>query len=385
MSLTQRAQAQLSTFSPKAGKFYAQWRNYDYGQGHHSAVSGLSPYVRRRILHEREVIARIRTQHSFADSEKFIQEVFWRTYWKGWLEHRPVIWQDYSAGLSADHRAVANDPAAARLYHDVTHGACDIACMNEWSTELRQTGYLHNHARMWFASIWVFTLGLPWRLGAQFFWRNLHDGDAASNTLSWRWVAGLQTVGKHYVATPQNITKFTDGRHHPNALNTHATALNGAPHPAPIPPDLPRVVEHPNRYGLLVHEEDMTTAPYRPEARAILCPPLAPQHHRATHVQTQIDAGLTERAGPDAPRLQTAAQIAAWAQQSALSDIVMRYLPQGPLRDAIDGWGAALAQDGITLHIDTDPYDALCWPYATKGFFAFKKNIPQFLTHLEQT
>jgi deoxyribodipyrimidine photo-lyase len=64
--------------------------------------------------------------------------------------------------------------------------------------ELVETGYLHNHARMWFASIWIFTLRLPWELGADFFLRHLLDGDAASNTLSWRWVAGLHTKGKHY-------------------------------------------------------------------------------------------------------------------------------------------------------------------------------------------
>jgi deoxyribodipyrimidine photo-lyase len=65
---------------------------------------------------------------------------------------------------------------------------------------------------MWFASIWIFTLGLPWRIGADFFYRHLLDGDAASNTLSWRWVAGLHTRGKAYAAESWNIEKFTGGR-----------------------------------------------------------------------------------------------------------------------------------------------------------------------------
>ena len=65
---------------------------------------------------------------------------------------------------------------------------------------------------MWFASIWIFTLELPWQLGAEFFMQHLYDGDAASNTLGWRWVAGVQTQGKHYLASEWNIKKFTDNR-----------------------------------------------------------------------------------------------------------------------------------------------------------------------------
>ena len=64
---------------------------------------------------------------------------------------------------------------------------------------------------MWFASIWIHTLNLPWQLGADFF-KNLLDGDPASNTLSWRWVAGLHTQGKCYLATENNIKKFTNNR-----------------------------------------------------------------------------------------------------------------------------------------------------------------------------
>tara|TARA_B100000131_G_scaffold183212_1_gene176668 strand:- start:133 stop:840 length:708 start_codon:yes stop_codon:yes gene_type:complete len=66
---------------------------------------------------------------------------------------------------------------------------------------------------MWFASIWIFTLGLPWQLGAEFFMKYLFDGDSASNTLGWRWVAGIQTKGKNYVASEWNIKKFTNNKY----------------------------------------------------------------------------------------------------------------------------------------------------------------------------
>jgi hypothetical protein len=75
---------------------------------------------------------------------------------------------------------------------------------------------------MWFASIWVFTLELPWQLGAEFFMQNLYDGDAASNTLGWRWVAGIQTQSKHYLASEWNIKKFTNNRFQNIELNENA-------------------------------------------------------------------------------------------------------------------------------------------------------------------
>ena len=75
-----------------------------------------------------------------------------------------------------------------------------IKCFEHWKEELLDTGYLHNHSRMWFASIWIFTLGYSWQSGANFFKNNLLDYCPASNTLGWRWVAGLQTIGKPYIA-----------------------------------------------------------------------------------------------------------------------------------------------------------------------------------------
>ena len=88
--------------------------------------------------------------------------------------------------------------------------------------ELKNNNYLHNHTRMWFASIWIFTLELPWQLGAEFFMQHLYDGDAASNTLGWRWVAGVQTQGKHYLASEWNIKKFTNNRFNNIKLNENA-------------------------------------------------------------------------------------------------------------------------------------------------------------------
>jgi deoxyribodipyrimidine photo-lyase len=97
-------------------------------------------------------------------------------------------------------------------YAQAVEGRTGIAAFDTFACDLVRHGYLHNHARMWFASIWIFTLKLDWELGADFFLRHLRDGDAASNTLSWRWVAGLHTKGKTYLARADNIARFTAHR-----------------------------------------------------------------------------------------------------------------------------------------------------------------------------
>ena len=92
-------------------------------------------------------------------------------------------------------------------------GNTNIEPFNEWVKLLKSNGYLHNHVRMWFASIWIHYLEIPWQLGCNFLYENLLDGDVASNLLSWRWVAGLQTFGKKYIATEENINKYTNNRY----------------------------------------------------------------------------------------------------------------------------------------------------------------------------
>ena len=84
---------------------------------------------------------------------------------------------------------------------------------------------IRDSSRMWLSSIWIFTLDLPWQLGAEFFMKYLKDGDTASNTLSWRWTAGLQTKGKNYVAQEWNIKKFTNQRYEKVKLNENATPI----------------------------------------------------------------------------------------------------------------------------------------------------------------
>ena len=197
---------------------YSKLRNFDFGPEKRSNISCISPYVTHGILTEVEIIKKVLKKSLFVKNEKFIQEILWRIYWKGWLELRPTVWSDYLINLKKKKLEFKDN----QNYLNAIEGKTNIECFNQWVLELKELNYLHNHTRMWFASIWTFTLNLPWELGAELFMKHLFDGDSASNTLGWRWVAGIQTKGKHYLASEWNIKKFSNNRFDNVKLNEKA-------------------------------------------------------------------------------------------------------------------------------------------------------------------
>jgi deoxyribodipyrimidine photo-lyase len=370
--------AALDRFVPQAGQCYTENRNTDFGPERRDNISMLSPYLRHRLLSEEEVVCAVVAAHGARASEKFVQEVFWRTYWKGWLEQRPSVWTQYCAQLEAlgDYQSADLDAAL--------EARTGIDCFDHWMHELTETGFLHNHTRMWFASIWIFTLRLPWQKGAALFLQHLFDGDPASNTLSWRWAAGLQTMGKQYVADADNIRRYTDGRFAPTGLAVAPEPLVAWPHPAPEPlaalnplPQGPSI--------LLVTEEDMVPDAPGGVAAVMLCP-LAQLSSPA--VNAFREAALRSSADALAAKLgvpvivPTGWTVPEWT--SALgwfSDLplVTAYPPVGPLQMALRGLEDALKKSGHKLHYFRRQWDDVCWPHARKGFFPFKENIPAIL------
>jgi deoxyribodipyrimidine photo-lyase len=209
---------QLDKFIEKNLIEYSKLRNFDFGPDRRSNVSCISPYVNHGVVNESEIINKSLKKFSFIKNEKFIQEVLWRVYWKGWMELRPKVWTDFLNDLNEIKIKYQNN----ENYLNAINGKTNIDCFNYWVDELKKYNYLHNHTRMWFASIWIFTLELPWQLGAEFFMKHLFDGDSASNTLGWRWVAGIQTKGKHYSAQAWNIKKFTNNKFDKIKLNENS-------------------------------------------------------------------------------------------------------------------------------------------------------------------
>ena len=183
---------QLHDFVPKVPRYAAR---RSYAVLGNDGVSRLSPYLRYRLISEEEVLTQVTAAMDLSVGEKFIQEVVWRTYWKGALHLNPGLWCSY-VKHSCELANMANGASWGALYKASCEGRTHLSYFNECVQELVSTGYLHNHVRMWFAGIWIFTFKIPWQLGAAFMYHNLLDGDPASNTLSWRWVAGLHTKGK---------------------------------------------------------------------------------------------------------------------------------------------------------------------------------------------
>jgi len=338
------------------------------------------------MITEREVIAHVLARHTLNAADKFVQEVLWRTYWKGWLEMRPSVWIRFLEERDRQREAFEGNRALA----DAESGRTGIQGFDDWVRELAETGYLHNHARMWFASIWIFTLGLPWTLGADFFLRHLIDADAASNTLSWRWVAGLQTVGKTYLATTENIARYTNGRFAPTALAREAVALTEAPiEPARELSKPPRLdLTQPS--VLLVTHEDMHPETAFNGASAfrsivvasdadLLWGDSARQFVAAAAAETATRAA--EHFGCPATIIEklNAEALIATANASGARLIVTPFAAVGPVADQLALLIPVLAREGITLAQIRRGWDDAFWPHAKKGFFAFKERIPTLL------
>ena len=201
------AENTLISYLPKTGRYYEGKRNYSVDfETNKNTTSLLSPYIRYRAISEKNILKQVLKTHGPIKAEKYIQEIFWRTYWKGWLEHRPEVYTDYII----EKNKLYNEFKNKKYYLNTINGNTNLSFFNNWVNDLKNNGYLHNHIRMWFSSIWIFTLKLPWQLGADFFMQNLLDGDTASNLLSWRWCAGIQTKGKNYIARKENIEKYSN-------------------------------------------------------------------------------------------------------------------------------------------------------------------------------
>jgi hypothetical protein len=397
--------ARLAAFAPHAGRTYAANRNFDDGvpeKGARDNVSQLSPWLHAGLLVEREVIAAALAEHSHEDCDQFVAEVFWRVYFKGYLEQRPSIWRAYVAERDAALAALDTEPQRAEAYARATRGRTGIAAFDHWARELAATGYLHNHARMWTASIWIFTLRLDWQLGADWFLRHLLDGDAASNTLSWRWVAGLHTKGKHYLAQASNITRFTErmegGPLEAKGLVEEAKPLTEEPEHQREEldlPDMPGSDAFDAPFALLLHDEGASHVPLdlpaqpalvigaaRPVARS----PGAVGEGAACFARNAVSSGMAEAAsafGCEAREWVEGESLADLLSETGIERFAVPHLPQGWTRDALWPELVPYVEAGRTITLLSD-LNRTAWPHARAGFFKVKKAIPDILAAMER-
>lgn len=368
----------LTTFMPRVND-YAQKRNYDLGVGQHTAVSQLSPFIRLRLLLESEVAGALPEDSNDNGVQKFKQEVYWRTYWKGWLEQRPQVWFDYS---NFDQSFIDSDSSA---WPQVLSYSTGIGCFDHWTRELVETGYLHNHARMWYASIWIFTLRLNWQSGANFFMQHLLDGDAASNTLSWRWVAGLHTQGKHYLARADNIQRYTEERFYPKGqLNESADPIEEtAQYPRQPLPEYVSQFDANKTYALLITDDDCL--PEFSEISqaslsqiALLQPPAKWYSEKVMEFKKEALLDAYKRASEhfkvdvQVQWIDSLASLGEWFKNSGADAILKLNSPVGPTGDFLESMQDET--DVPVLQI-TRKWDRDLWPHASAGYFKFKKGL----------
>ena len=362
----------LRRFTPRMGGIYAYGRNTDPGPAREPDVSMLSPYIRRRVLTEAEVVTAAFDAHGEL-SMKFVQEVVWRSYHKGYLEQFPSIWAAYQTGLRHGENRLATESGLRRVYHDACQGRTGIACFDAWAEELVQTGWLHNHARMWFASIWMFTLRLPWELGAAFFLRHLLDADPASNTISWRWVAGLHTRGKHYVARAENIARYTEGRFNPQGDLDETPEPLVEPYAHPRQQLAPSGVAPQGRFALLLHDDDLGFDSLGLDLTQLADVALVSTAQGADP-QRGFVAGLLadtrERLGTG--QIISPAQVGEFVAAQTVP-VVTPWAPLGPNADLLAGL------DVIRLRRE---WDSAMWPHATRGFFQLRERLTDLLPRL---
>ena len=386
----------LKEFAPLAGETYSNERNFDFSSTKKNSVSALSPWIKHRLITEEEVLIEILKYHSPHSAMKFIQEVFWRGYFKGWLEQHPTVWSHHNEKLIKEYTKLENNKFVRENYMSAINGETGIECFDFWCEQLKSTGYLHNHVRMWFASIWVFTLKLPMELGADFFMLHLIDADAASNTLSWRWVSGLHTKGKAYAARASNIEKFTNGQFNPSGqlVEDINPLTENIDHPLVTLPQLDKSIQ--KDAVLLVTEEDcspetsLETKDLEVEILPLYLEKKYPRwiepNNSVRFFSNTAVQNTCQRLGQlgveKIDKTKWTDTILEASDRLGTKNIIIPKVPVGAVKSKLRKVKKNLAEHDIYINEHYKNYDMYTWQHASKGFFKLKKQIPNILHQL---
>jgi deoxyribodipyrimidine photo-lyase len=229
---------------------YGRTRNFIDG-----AVTRLSPYISRGVISTKQVLeTTLERGYDPRNIEKFIQELAWRDYWQQvWIALGETINQD----VKQEQQKVSNHQMPTAVI-DANTG---IEAIDSAIHEFYETGYLHNHVRMYVASIACNIGQSHWRTPARWMYFHLLDGDWASNALSWQWVAGANSR-KKYVANQQNINKYC----HTNQKNTFLDV----PYEHFETMDIPKILEKTNEPELKTNLPEKNSVDVNPEKPTLL-------------------------------------------------------------------------------------------------------------------
>jgi len=370
----EKALKSLEIFIDKDIINYSSKRNFDFGPIDRKNVSCLSPYISHRLINEYEISKKVLSKHPYQKVEKYIQEIYWRVYWKGWLELRPKVWADFIEDL--------NIIEESENYHLAINGKTKIECFNDWVKEIKEYNYLHNHTRMWFASIWVFTLGLPWQKGAEFFMKYLLDGDAASNTLSWRWVGGLQTKGKHYLAQSWNISKFLNKKYQNIELKENALPLIDSREYKISPIEIIKN-DSKNEY-LIVFENDLSTENLKIKNYKKIYFVLLDNKSRLLKLDLKV---LNYKKNIMKDKLNEINDNFELINENEIEQLLENIknfdIIYPSIGENMTFLKKMVKEKNLVINFVARDEDIFCWNFSNKGYFNFKSNIPKILAKFQ--
>ena len=377
MPLLLDAQEKWDDFLENKITNYEKLRNFDYGPTNKSSVSKLSPYISHRVLLEYELLEEVKKKYHSQKINKFVEEIYWRIYWQGWMENRPKVWCNFISEKNYEYDF--------ETYEKAINGNSELGFFNSWVNELKTYNYLHNHTRMWFASTWIFNLGLPWQLGASFFFEHLYDGDAASNLLSWRWVAGLQTKGKQYLFSPANLRKFSNNRFNVQKINNRQIFLEEK-NQIPLDDEIYKSNMEPKSENLILFENDLHVSTLenilRNYKRVFII--LLGNDQRKIKLSKAVLSFKQQIVLEFIKQFDNVTQIDPLKLKETLVDIDqldMIYPGVGENNDFINSFKKL--NNKVIFNLVRDQ-DLFAWKFAKKGFFKFKENIPKINQYVFQ-
>ena len=195
---------QVKAYQP--GKYHTT-RNYTNG-----AVTSWSPYISRGLLSPVLAMEQLKKKHSKQEWIGLMQQMAWREYFQRvWQQKGDLILQDLK---SAQAKVVLES-----LPIPMSEGNTGIQALDNAIHQLYDTGYLHNHVRMYISMLHSNIFKAAWLPGAKWMYANLLDHDPAANFLSWQWVAGTFS-SKQYIANQENINKYTNTKQLGTFLDT---------------------------------------------------------------------------------------------------------------------------------------------------------------------
>lgn len=358
--------ARLHAYLPRAGRHYAVNGHLDHGPERRGNVPALSPWLRFRLITPEEAAEAVRAEHGAA-ARAFETHLAERADRRARLEARPELWRRQRLRVTALFRAMEKSPTLLAAYEEAVEGRTGIEAFDAWAGELTGVGWLHPEARRAFASLWTFSLRLPWELGCDLFARTLVDAEASQDLLLWREVAGLEPGGPPFIVTVSQIAELSAGRFHPRLalIDEHARPLPPEPPGASASdsPVLSSASTAEGRVGLLLTEEDLSEALWtgiRPIALASLSaldlrsPWPAGERARAFGAEARADASARAATALD---LEAAAldpadwtrSLLDWARQHDLDRILTGRAPLGPVAERLAAAMRKLEPAGVRL------------------------------------